>query len=345
MKEKIAKISILVNIFLAGGKIFIGFISHSASVLAEGVHSLMDVFSSFVSFLGIKISKKPADKKHPYGHYKFEVLAGAIITLILLMTGILILKESLEKFRNPVQIEIPVLAFSVMAISTLINAIMSNLKIHYGKKENSAALISDGIHSRVDIFTSLAVFVGLFLTKYWIFADPFLAFLIGLYVIRESFSLGKEAMDSLLDVSAPPEVEEKIKSIIKEKGIDLESLKTQKKGSVFTANLEINLPSNLKVEEATKISEKLRERLMREIKNLSYVAIQIKSHEVSTGFFKPTFGPGFGWQRRWRFREGRGPGGWCVCPKCGYKIEHQRGVPCKTLICPNCRTPLKRQDL
>lgn len=187
----------------------------------------------------IRISEKPVDKRHLYGHYKFEVLAGVIITLILLITGILILKESFEKFRNPVQIKVPVLAFSVMVISAIINALLSKFKIYYGKKENSVALISDGIHSRVDVFTSLAVFVGLFLTKYWIFGDPILAFLIGLYVIKESFSLGKEAMDSLLDVSAPPEVEEKIKSIIKEQRINLESLKTQKKGSVITANLEI----------------------------------------------------------------------------------------------------------
>lgn len=80
--EKIAKISILINCLLSTIKIFAGIISSSTSVFAEGVHSLMDVFSSLLSYLGIKISKKPADKKHPYGHYKFEVLAGVIITLI-----------------------------------------------------------------------------------------------------------------------------------------------------------------------------------------------------------------------------------------------------------------------
>jgi cation diffusion facilitator family transporter len=87
MKEKIAKISILANVILAGVKITVGIFSNSASVLAEGVHSLMDVFSSLISFFGIKISKKPADKKHPYGHFKFEVLAGFLITLIFIYLG------------------------------------------------------------------------------------------------------------------------------------------------------------------------------------------------------------------------------------------------------------------
>jgi len=358
MKEKIAKISILANVILAGGKITVGIFSNSASVLAEGIHSLMDVFSSLISFFGIKISKKPADKKHPYGHFKFEVLAGFLITLILFGTSLGIIFEAYQKFKNPSLIKIPILALSVMIFSAIINEIMARLKIYFGKKENSVALISDGVHSRVDVFASLVVFVGLILNKYWIFTDSVLAFLIGLYIIKESFSIGKEAIDSLLDVSAPPEVEEKIKEILKSQGIEISDLKTQKKGSVFTANLEINLPRNLNVDTATKISESLRERLMKEIKNLVYVAIQIKSHEVETGFYKPVsgtlgfgrgFGRGFGWQRRGRFRgkieeaQGRGPGGYCVCPRCNYRVEHQPGVPCSSLICPNCKTHLTRE--
>jgi len=83
MKEKVAVISILANIILAGGKIVVGVFSNSGAVLAEGFHSLMDIFSSTIGYIGIKISKKPSDQKHPYGHYKFEVLAGMIITIIL----------------------------------------------------------------------------------------------------------------------------------------------------------------------------------------------------------------------------------------------------------------------
>ena len=359
MKEKIAKISILANVILAGGKISAGILSNSASVLAEGIHSLMDVFSSSISFFGIRIAKKPADKEHPYGHFKFEVLAGFLITLILLGTGLGIIYEAYQKFKNPSLIKIPILALSVMIFSAIINEIMSRLKIHFGQKENSVALISDGVHSRVDVFASLAVFVGLILNKYWIFTDSVLAFLIALYIIKESFSIGKEAIDSLLDVSAPPEVEEKIKEIAKSQGIEISDLKTQKKGSVFTANLEINLPKNLNVDEATRISESLREKLMKEIKNLVYVAIQIKSHDVETGFYKPVpgtlgfgrgFGRGFGWRRRGKFRgkiegaQGRGPGGYCVCinPNCGYKEPHIPGQPCSEKICPKCGSRLRR---
>lgn len=349
MKEKIAAISILANMVLAGGKITVGILSNSAAVLAGGVDSLVDIFSSSVSYIGIKISKKPADQKHPYGHYKFEVLGGVIITAIILATGIGIVYKACQNFLKPEYIKISYLAFGVMIFSAAANEVMARLKVHYGKKESSVSLLSDGVHSKVDVYTSLAILLGLFLSKYWAYADAFLALLMGLYIIKGAFSVGKEAIGSLLDVSAGEEIEGKIKSIAKKQNIEIDSLKTQKKGSAVTATLGIKLPSNLSVDEATKISNSLREKLMKAIGGLEYVAIQITSHEVETGFYKPDFGRGFGWQRKGRFRSeikeaaGKGPSGYCVCDKCDYKTPHQRGVPCSGLKCLACGINLKRE--
>ncbi|MCF7916584.1 MAG: cation diffusion facilitator family transporter [Candidatus Omnitrophica bacterium] len=349
MKQKIALISILANIILAVSKISIGFISGSMSILAAGIDSLTDIFSSFVSYLGIKISLRPADKRHPYGYHKFEVLAGVAITFIILFAGIKIIYDAYQNLRDPSKVSLDYLSFGVMIFSVLVNEVMARAKIYYGKKENSISLLSDGVHSRIDVYTSLAVLFGLFLTKYWIYADTVLAFAIGIYIIKGAFSIGKEAGSSLLDVSAGEEVEEKIKKIAKDKDIEIISLKTQKRGSAITANLEINLPSNLKVEEAVKLSNSLRERLVRKIETLKYISIQINSHEMETGFFKPDFGDSFGWQQKGRFKDkiekasGKGPEGYCVCEKCGYRIKHQRGAPCAKLKCPKCKISLKRE--
>ena len=351
-KERIAALSVLMNGILAIGKITIGFISNSSAVLADGFHSLMDVFASAIGYLGIKIAQKPEDEKHPYGHYKFEVIAGFFITLVLLVTGIGIIYEGYQKLLNPSPLQIPALSLGIMLFSVLINELTSRLKIYFGKKESSVVLLSDGVHDRADVFTSLIIFLGLILDRYWIYTDSLLAILIGFYIIKESLSLGREAVDSLLDAAAPPEIENRIREIVSAQKIKLSNLKTQKKGSAITANLEINLPNNLSVEEATKISEGLKEKLMTEIKNLVYVVIQIKSHDAGIEFYQPSFGlgKGFGWQRRGRFEKemenakGSGSDGFCVCPQCGYKVSHQRGVPCSTIICPECHTPLIRSD-
>jgi len=201
MKEKIALVSILANVFLAGGKLAVGVFTNSAAIFAAGVDSSVDIFSSIISYIGIKLSGRPADKKHPYGHYKFEVLGGVIITMLILATGIGIMYDAYKKFFEPEIVTIGYLAFGVMIISTLVNEIMARLKIYYGKKEGSVSLLSDGFHSRLDVYTSLAILIGLFLTKYWIHADAVLALLMGIYIIKEAFSIGKEAVNSLLDVS------------------------------------------------------------------------------------------------------------------------------------------------
>ena len=348
MPEKVSAISVVANLVLAGGKISVGVFSNSAAILAEGMHSLMDILSSAIGYAGIKISKKPVDEGHPYGHYKFEVLAGLLITAILFATGATIVYEAYHGFLHPRKIILGYLALGVMVFSAMVNEIMARLKIYYGKKEDSISLLSDGVHSRVDVYTALGVFVGLLLTKYWVYADSSLACLIGLYIIKESFSLGKEAVDSMLDVSAGKEIEEKIRKIAQTQHIEMAELKTQRKGSIVTANLQVQLPSNLTVEEATNISNSLRDKLMKEIEHLAYVAIQIRSHQVETAFYKPALGRAFGWQRGARFKDkigeavGKGPGGSCVCPKCGYQTPHERGVPCSTVQCPNCKINLQR---
>jgi len=348
MKEQISVLGIFANILLAVGKIITGILAKSASILADGVNSGTDVFASVINLVGIKASKKPADKEHPYGHEKAEVISGFMITLIIFGSGIFIIYDAVMGFLEKPVVTISYIAFIIMAGSALINFIMSKLKIHYGKKENSVSLLSDGIHSKIDVLVSFGVFIGLFLVKYWVHFDSIIALLIGLYITKEAFELGKEATDSLLGVSSP-RTEEKIKNIIKKEKIELTNLKTQKLGAKVFAEITIKLPSKLKVDEAYSLTKKLQNKLTSQIQELNYTSIQIKSHDIERGYFKPSFGKGFGWQRKGKFKEtikeaqGKGPEGNCICPKCGHKQKHERGTPCSTIKCPKCGTHLTRE--
>ncbi len=343
MEKRISLIGLATNILLAASKVVIGILSRSSSILADGIHSGMDVVSSAVSYIGIKTSQKPPDKEHPYGHYKAEVLSGFLITIILFATGLWIIYEAAMSLFSPQEVVVSYLSLGIMAVSAAANEAMARIKIKYGKKFDNISLISDGIHSRVDVLTSIAVFAGLLASGYFIYADGLVALLIGLYILKESFALGKRATDSLLDVSAGEEVENKIKDIAKSENIEIKDIKTQKRGSRISANITITLPSHLTVEQASAIAKGLEKKLINSIENLHYVAVQIESHELSEHYQKGLFTGGFGWQRRGRMRgDALGPSGYCVCPKCGYKVKHERGVPCPTVKCPKCKIPLVR---
>jgi len=344
-------LAVLVNLALAISKILTGFFTGIVSILADGINSGTDVVASLIGYFGIKAAEKPADKEHPYGHGKAEVISGFIITIVILLSALFIIYNAIMSFFIKDSLSLGLLAFIVMGISALINGIMSQIKIYYGKKYDSYSLISDGVHSRIDLLVSIGVFVGLFLIKIYPRADSIIALLVGLYIFKEALKLGKETTDSLLGISAGEEIENKIKEIAKKQKIEVEDLKTQKRGSSITANIEIKLPSKIKVEKASQISENLKNNLVNGIKNLEYVAIQIKSHDIKENYFIPSLGMGrgFGWQRRGKFKDtikeaqGKGPEGYCVCSKCGYKQKHERGVPCSTIKCPKCKINLTRE--
>ena len=346
VKEKISLLGLFVNFILFVSKLTIGLIANSTAILADAVNSGSDIFASGINVLGIRAAKKPADKEHPYGHQKFEVLAGFIVTLIIFGSALFIIYKAILGFLNPGIPIIGYLSLGVMIFSATINEVMARVKLHYGKKENSIALMADGTHSRIDFITSLGVLVGLILSKYWIYADPLVALLMGIWILRESIEIGKEATDSLLDSSINTEKEEELKKIIKKENLKLNELKTQKKGSHFSVNISLALPSKLKIEDASKIKEKLRKKLMNVFPEINYITISSTEDKTATHFYKGLQNQKWTGKRRMQGKNspGGGPEGFCICEKCGYKIKHERGVPCSTIKCPKCKIPLVREN-
>ncbi|MBD3248717.1 cation diffusion facilitator family transporter [Candidatus Woesearchaeota archaeon] len=334
-KEKISLLAIVSNLFLALFKITVGMISRSSAVIAEGIHSAMDIVTSAISYGGIRAAKKPVDEKHPYGHYKAEVFAGLLITIILLGTSLWIIYDAAISFFTVKELFITPLTMGVMAFSAIINEIMARVKIKYGKKFESMALLADGKHSRIDVLASFSVFIGLLLTKYWIHLDSVIALLIGIYILVESVSLGKQTTDSLLDVSAEDETEDQIKDIVKKENINLVSLKTQKLGSAVFAELKIDLDPKLSVEQASGITKKLEKRIQEQITPVEYVVIQIESHKIREESYRGAFGRRLGWRGRMGGKS-LGPGGECFCISCGTTIPHKAGTPCYKARCPEC---------
>lgn len=157
--EKAAIYSSLINLLLAIIKAIIGFLSGSITLIADSIHSFSDIAAS--AYVGLKLSGRDTDEKFPYGYYKVESFASLIISILIIIMGIEIALESYKAFLNPNIIQIPLISLTVAALSVFISFLLARYKDKIGKEIGSQALINDGKHSFIDIFSSLIVFIGI----------------------------------------------------------------------------------------------------------------------------------------------------------------------------------------
>jgi len=294
-KEEVALLSAIGNFIIAVGKIIIGLILNSKTIFADGIHSFTDVFSSFVAFFGIRIAGKKTDEKHPYGYYSAEAIVSGVIVLIILISAFEVISEGLYGLLKGEKVNIGLYGFLIIFTSIIVNGILMSLKYKIGRKEQSLTLICDAEHSKIDFLSSIGIFVSLFLINFFPFIDSIIAILIGILIFVEGFSLAREVIDNLLG-SADKDTEEKIKEYCKTQKIELETIKTRKSGSATFAEVKIKLPKNFSIGEAEKITNKMRDELSTQIKNLKSIAIEVSSHNIEKGIIKQGFGRSFRWR-------------------------------------------------
>ena len=284
-KESVSILSIVINLILALLKLGIGFFVGSAALVADGIHSSLDIVSSGATYLGIKVARKPADKEHPYGHWRAETIASFVVIFLLLISVVWIIYEGASSIieKESIQITFPVLLIVVFSI--IINEVMARLKFNIGKKNDSLALIADGEHSRADSLSSVAVLVGLFLTRWVTQADGAAAIFVGLYILHETYILSGQTIDNLLDV-ANPIIEEKIRKICQDEEIDLLQIKSRKLGMENFVELKIGLNRQWKIERASEVTKNLEKLLLKRVENLKFVVIQVISHDFKRGYIK-----------------------------------------------------------
>jgi len=287
--DQVSLISTLVNLGLGSVKLFFGYLIGSVALIADGIHSGLDVFSSFITFLGLKKAKKPEDKKHPYGYWKVESLTGLVVALLLGISGAFIIYEAINRFLGEGIVKLSWSAIVVVIGSIIITEILARLKFYVGNKNKSLCLIADAQHSRADAFSSVGVLIGLVLVRYFNLADAIIALLIGLYILYEAIQLGREIADSLLDVSNP-EIEKQIKKICQEENINIADLKTRKIGPYNSAQLQIKLPPDLKIAQAQKITQSLEKNLLNKIEDLKQLIISAKAYKLSLTSTSSWFG-------------------------------------------------------
>lgn len=202
--KKITKVLVWIfvaNLIVAMIKLGFGYFLNINSLTADGFHALTDTFSNIIGIIGIKLSSKPADDEHPYGHQKFETIAGMCIGFLLLGIIFQIIQNAIKWFISPVELEVSIPTIIALALTIIINIFVATYEYRAGKKLNSDVLISDSIHTKSDIFISSGVLVALILIKLNLpsIIDPILSLIIAVFIFKSCLEIFKMTIGVLVD--------------------------------------------------------------------------------------------------------------------------------------------------
>lgn len=275
-EKEIYKVTIagsVVNFLLLVFKFAAGILGHSAAMLADAVHSLSDFVTDVIVIVFVRISNKPQDKGHDYGHGKYETLATVIIGLLLLIVGFGILwngATSIYTFLRGGQLEEPgMVALIAAAVSILLKEILYRYTVAKGKKLNSQAVIANAWHHRSDVLSSVGTAVGIggaiLLGQHWRVLDPIAAVIVSFFIMKVAIRLLIPCVDELLEKSLPDEVEKEIEqALLSFPGVsEPHHLRTRRIGSYCAIEVHVRMDGQITLEEAhntaTAIEHKLKE--------------------------------------------------------------------------------------
>ena len=271
-KKFAAGLSIFSNSVIIILKLVVGLYSGSISIISEAIHSISDFLASVLTFFSVIKSAEPADKKHPFGHGKYEDMSGFIEGGLIIFAAVFIIYEALKKiFSGNVSGMDSTLGLYVMGISVIANIVVSSILFKVAKKSDSVSLFADAEHLRTDILSSLGVFVGLLVIQVTgiKILDPIIAIVVALIIFEAGFSISKRTMDNLLDCSLPEEEMNNIQDILekwKSHGIvDFKDLKARRLGPQKSIEVTLIFPKDMTILSCHNICDQIEHKLAEDL--------------------------------------------------------------------------------
>jgi cation diffusion facilitator family transporter len=277
--EKAAVISAVVLLAFSLLKGTVSVISGSVAMLADSIHSFADIFSSIAVWAGLKLVQKKPTERFPYGYYKAETFALLIVAVTVVVSGVLILKEAVDKLFEHNVILFPSIVLAVAAFSGLASYFLGRYKKNVGTLIGSQSLVSEGQHSLIDVYTSLLVFVGvLFAILGYPVAEVLAGLAIGLYVMKVGVWFGKDAVLVLMDACLSPQKAIEMKEIAeKVRGVrGVHDLRLHKSGPVSFGEMHIEVEETLLLEKAHEISDEIEEKIRGRFNDIESITIHLE---------------------------------------------------------------------
>lgn len=206
---------IVCNVLLFLGKLAVGLIAGSVSIIADAVNNLSDAASSVVTLLGFRMAQQPADSDHPYGHARYEYLSGLVIAALIFLIGGDLAKTSFQKILSPAAVEFSAAVFIVLLVSICMKLWMSAFFRSLGRRIQSTTLEATSVDSRNDVIASLAVLAGC-LTEYFfhINVDGYIGLVVAVFILYSGFGIARETVSPLLGKRASQELVERISQLV-----------------------------------------------------------------------------------------------------------------------------------
>jgi len=277
-----------VNLLLVVLKFAAGVLGRSSAMIADAVHSLSDLLSDVIVVVFVRLSSKPEDEGHAYGHGKYETLASVIVGLMLLFAGLALAWEGLEKsiafFKGEALGQPTWLALGAGILSIVLKEWLYHYTVRAGRQVRSDALIANAWHHRSDSLTSIATVIGIggamLLGPRWAVLDPLAAFVVSVFIIVAACGMMKPGVDQLLERSLPEEELKQIASIITSTpGVrDFHHLRTRAIGSGKAVEVHIKMDGNLSLTEAHNIASELERRLRESLGPDTHTAIHMEPY-------------------------------------------------------------------
>ncbi len=267
-KKFVAGLSITSNVILSVLKVITGILSGSLSIISEAIHSFSDFFASVLTFFSVIKSSKPADDDHPYGHGKYEDMAGFIEGILIIAASLFIIYEATKKIIFGINMDSEnMLGMAVMFVAVVLNIVVSSLLFKVAKETNSISLYADGEHLRTDVYSSLGVLIGLILIKITghTILDPIIAILVAVIIFKAGYSISKKAAGNLLDHSLPDENIDDIKQIIQSHSDSVTlkegSIKARQVGPSKDIDIVLQFPESTSICECHNICDEIEKQI------------------------------------------------------------------------------------
>ena len=262
-------VSIIVNMLLFVAKYYAGIVSGSIALITDAWHTISDSASSLVLIIGTKLASKPADKEHPFGHGRIELITALIIGIMLVLIGFSFLSGAINKLINHEAADFGSLAIGVTIASILFNELLAQYAFSLARKRENPSLKADGWHHRSDALSSVIILVGILAGSYWWWMDGVLGIIMAGFIFHAGYGIFKEVINPLIGIKPTEKLIADVKKISNEiAGQDIEAhhFHIHQYGSHTELTFHILVPGDLKLQKAHALADNIEQAIFEQMK-------------------------------------------------------------------------------